>query len=133
MKLLVYSEMDTRKVMTVQELQEIIETDWGEIADVIVLPTISVDDLSDEEFLVQQESALQRVAGTFEVITNNDDYGQLAIGADMTFEEVDVDLFHEEVENEPSTSTQANHCRLLAIRNAKCVLFRATNIRICHS
>lgn len=53
MKLLVYSEMDTRKVMTVQELQEIIETDWGEIADVIVLPTISVDDLSDEEFLVQ--------------------------------------------------------------------------------
>lgn len=48
------------------------------------------------------------MAGTFEVITSNEDYGQLAIGADMTFEEVDVDVVHEaEEDNEPSTSTQA--------------------------
>lgn len=40
-------------------------------------------------------------------MTNNEDYGQLAIGADMTFEEVDVALTYEEAESEPSTSAQA--------------------------
>lgn len=46
-----FTEMSTRKAMTVQELQDIIETDWDEVVDVIVLPPTSVDALSDEEFL----------------------------------------------------------------------------------
>lgn len=41
--------MANRSVMTVQKLQDIIENDWDDVADVIVLPPFAVDALSDEE------------------------------------------------------------------------------------
>lgn len=50
--------MAKRKVLTMQELQDIIENEWSdddEITAVTVLPPPNVDALSDEEFLDDDE------------------------------------------------------------------------------
>lgn len=47
----IFTVMASRKVLTVQELQDIIENDWEEVTDVIVLPPSAVDALSDEEYI----------------------------------------------------------------------------------
>lgn len=54
--------MANRKVLTMQELQEIIENEWSdeenEVTHVTVLPPPNVDTISDEEFLDDDKIAM---------------------------------------------------------------------------